>query len=376
MDTYTTPKGDNGEKWSAQSNELVVEREIELSDRLENVSIDFAQGLITVVGDETLTKPVLTTRLSVQAENEEDARRYLKECGRDLLEQDNDVTSLNLSSMASQGTTIITGGGRGGVFVGGNIVVGGNIYGGDVIVNGRKVNTSGRGATIVPGASIEVTLRVPTNMGIRYELSNQAGATELENTHGEINFRTSAGQLSVAGHEGRVSIQSASGDVTLADIAGEVNAQTASGDVRINGIKGSVQLQTTSGNVSISQAELEGRNNSVRTTSGNQTVELRNSSIVVRAEGMGSIRTGRRYVVDKDNRQKGGRGSGGVVVNGDFVGGNVVSTGRGNIVVSGGSVVIGGSGGGQSSVDCHIGTDTRSAISLRLSAMSGDITLR
>lgn len=368
-------KGSKNEVWNDRNKELVVERTEILSPNLENVSISFAQGQLLIEGDEQLQSPVLTTRLTIKAESELKARNFLQESGDRLLQIESDNGSLDIRGMTSHGTTIINGGRGGGLYVGDNIFVGGNINTGNIIINGISISSSGREAKILPGASLEAVLKVPTTKGIRYELSNKAGETEITNTRGEINYNTAAGQLTISDHGGRATIHSASGDVTLSRIQGEVNASTASGDVRINQIKGEIQLQTASGDVSVSQAELAGRNNSVRTASGDQRIGLSNSSVTVRAEGMGSIRTDRKYIIDKDDRKKGGKSSGSISIDGDFVGGNVVSIGRGNIVVSSGGIYIGGSRGGQSSVEAHIGADSRSSNSIRLVAASGDITL-
>lgn len=67
-----------------------------------------------------------------------------------------------------------------------------------------------------------------------------------------LSFRTSSGDVKIAGIDGSVSVATASGDAHIERITGKVSAHSASGDMTLRQINGSVESNTASGDISLS----------------------------------------------------------------------------------------------------------------------------
>lgn len=100
-----------------------------------------------------------------------------------------------------------------------------------------------------------------------YDLEVHVPATLPEGS--SLAFRTTSGDVRVAGITAGVSVATASGDARIEQVDGKVSAHSASGDITLRAITGSVESNTASGDIS-----LEGGNawTALRSVSGDITV--------------------------------------------------------------------------------------------------------
>lgn len=82
-----------------------------------------------------------------------------------------------------------------------------------------------------------------------YDLTVEVPASISGDSH--LSFRTSSGELSVAGLNATVSVATASGDAKVERVEGKVSAHSASGDISLRAITGSVESNTASGDISL-----------------------------------------------------------------------------------------------------------------------------
>lgn len=153
---------------------------------------------------------------------------------------------------------------------------------------GRKVTITSRSGGLTAWADVRVLLpkgaRIDLNLGVgKVSLANVNGEIEVRTSSGDIvgngtagalTLDTGSGDVSVTGHSGSLSVDTGSGDVTLATIkADDLSVDTGSGDVRIDGVTASsLSVDTGSGDVIVTAGAL--RNAEVDTGSGEIRIGL------------------------------------------------------------------------------------------------------
>jgi hypothetical protein len=87
-----------------------------------------------------------------------------------------------------------------------------------------------------------------------YDLQVTVPATLADGS--TFSFRTSSGDVKVAGIDASVSVATASGDAHIERVNGKVSAHSASGDMSLRQLNGSVESNTASGDISLSGGDV------------------------------------------------------------------------------------------------------------------------
>jgi hypothetical protein len=130
----------------------------------------------------------------------------------------------------------------------------------------------------VPGG-VDGQLRVELPMGSHVELSTASGDIVVHDIGGNVRVRSASGDLHVK-RAASVEAMLISGDVKLMDVSGDVRLRTISGDaeVRQTGSASVLEFGTTSGDLDWSGGCTSNCRISARTTSGDVTLAMPQSS--------------------------------------------------------------------------------------------------
>ncbi|GAA4713545.1 hypothetical protein Prum_057050 [Phytohabitans rumicis] len=118
------------------------------------------------------------------------------------------------------------------------------------------------------GCSIDYEIVAPKGVAVRGE--NGSGDISL-NGVSTVDLQLGSGHIGVVGASGSVKVHTGSGDVTVADVAGDLDARTGSGGIEARGVGGtSSTLRTGSGDVTLELTKAGG----VRTHTGSGNVDI------------------------------------------------------------------------------------------------------
>jgi len=345
QDTTEQSVGGATEKWDAASRQLVSERKETLSGELQNVDIELISGRLVVQQTAEGESPSVVIRVISKAPTEQEAKDLIAKSAKFSLKKDN--TSLQIED-ESEGTSFNVGG----VVIGNGM----NVFIGEVVVNGQKI--TGNEGVRISAPDKEVTLRVPISKEISYNLRNSSGSILLEKGQGRADLNTSSGELRIGEFAGELRIESSSGDLKIRSCRGEINGSLTSGDAKVDSLEGSINLAATSGDITIRDAQIIGKSNRIKVTSGDVSLGVRNEKLRVKVAAMsGDVDVDRdKFKVTKESKPKGSSGV------------TVVSIGRNSVVSIGGS-------GGQSYLEGYYGQDVPDAPELNISATSGDVDM-
>lgn len=94
-----------------------------------------------------------------------------------------------------------------------------------------------------------VELIVPR--GVRVVISSGTADVNIRDIEGDVEVRSSTGDISLERLGSRAIIESLTGDVRVTDGVGDLRVTTSSGDVVAEGVRGTVDVQSTSGDLSV-----------------------------------------------------------------------------------------------------------------------------
>lgn len=145
---------------------------------------------------------------------------------------------------------------------------------GYVIVRGSdgddaEVRTSGTGYTLKPtGGGVSVGVARNTDLrrlgsgdtdeprldltlprGSRVVINAGRADVELRGIDGDVEVRTSSGDINMARLGGRAIVETLNGDLRIDEGVGDLRVTTSSGDVIVHGLRGTANIHTTSGDV-------------------------------------------------------------------------------------------------------------------------------
>lgn len=92
------------------------------------------------------------------------------------------------------------------------------------------------------------------NMGGNAHFTTAGGDIEVSQVSGEVEAKTAGGDIVIGDVGSRLIAATAGGDITLNNVGGEANAKTAGGDVIVGEVAGSATLKTAGGDVKLSSA--------------------------------------------------------------------------------------------------------------------------
>jgi DUF4097 and DUF4098 domain-containing protein YvlB len=99
-------------------------------------------------------------------------------------------------------------------------------------------------------------LELTVPRGVRVVISAGRAEVEVRDIEGEVEVRSSSGDITMSHIGGRVIVETLSGDLTMDGGAGSLRVTTSSGDVIARGLRGEASVHTTSGDVALSGFEL------------------------------------------------------------------------------------------------------------------------
>jgi DUF4097 and DUF4098 domain-containing protein YvlB len=93
------------------------------------------------------------------------------------------------------------------------------------------------------------TLELEVPRGVRLVVNTVSANVDVRDVRGDVEFRTTSGDLVAEGLGGRVIAESISGDLEVGGTISTMRVVTVSGDIRARGVRGDVDVRTTSGDV-------------------------------------------------------------------------------------------------------------------------------
>src|SRR6266702_4720493 len=125
---------------------------------------------------------------------------------------------------------------------------------------------------------VDFEITVPRETAVNAQ--TVSGDFDLHGTRGPARVESVSGDVNIEDVQGPIRIKSVSGDVQFTDYVGAVEGSFVSGDVDIRGRVHSCELHTVSGDISIDlEPEIGGRDNPVKTVSGDLTIKPASSSV-------------------------------------------------------------------------------------------------
>ncbi|HET7651119.1 MAG TPA: DUF4097 family beta strand repeat-containing protein [Gammaproteobacteria bacterium] len=195
---------------------------------------------------------------------------------------------------------------------------------------------------------VDVSVKVPA--GMNADLTNHVGLIQVANVKANLGLHSDSSDMQLDHTAGDLSIDTGSGDIGLAQQDGAVVVRTGSGDVKISQVSGNINIHTGSGDVH--GGKLHGDTLETVTGSGDVVLDDIAGSLNMRA------------------------GSGDIHLSGIKAhGGTTVSTGSGDITLSGDLSGMDGFNLRAGSGDIVLATSQPPAVHLDINTGSGDINV-
>jgi DUF4097 and DUF4098 domain-containing protein YvlB len=143
-----------------------------------------------------------------------------------------------------------------------------------------QLRTTGVGVTLAPTRTSSPTRRRGSDddrvelllpRGVRVVVNAGSADVDLRDIDGDVEVRTSSGDIAMGRLGGRAIVETLAGDLTIDDGVGELRVTTAAGDVRVNGLRGAADIHTTSGDVTL--LDVRSSRITVESISGDASIE-------------------------------------------------------------------------------------------------------
>ncbi len=95
---------------------------------------------------------------------------------------------------------------------------------------------------------------VTVPFGTRLVMRSVSGDLSAVDVRGEVEARTTSGDVRIEGAGGRTLFESVSGEIAARRLAGPVRGQSVSGDVTLTEVAGDIEVETVSGEITVNQA--------------------------------------------------------------------------------------------------------------------------